>query len=449
MVILLILGFMVANGATSIFFMKRFLAVKSSLGIIFCATWTLHYVVGAAFSLLSIEQTFNYVLFSEFAAYYIAAMITGQYFIWVYGLLLLNLKPYSNFSVKYTSKAIFPIGAFYVLAALGAASFAFAIGIGTYFSTEMAQNRSNLGALADQGIGVYYYLGTFLVPASMIIGTYIFEKPSRPNLLIGLAVIFIGGVFLLPLGGRGRVILIVLTITLTAIISRNRFQFRGFISPKMIVGFLGMITLAYLWGAARETSDFSLDSGVTDWTAIFRGLAVDLTRLQSQSFIFENYSAAGTYFGFHYIESLLGPFAKFTPFSNIGLIDELSQSWYFDTLGIYGLKSAISPSFIGEIYMNFGLFGLILSPGLLYSIVFLLYKTFANDHPLSLAVIAYVMQFSMFNGGLYAMFDLLVLCMPVLLMNKFVLPRYKSLPEKYKRREMQPAHMVTKAGAGL
>jgi oligosaccharide repeat unit polymerase len=432
---IIIIILMIANVFTTIFFWRRFVERRSIIGMVFCAVWAMHYVIGCSFALLSSDMAFNLLRFDDFSEYYIISMLVGQYFIWVYGLLLLRVPPFDGHNVMYSQKAFVPVSAFYGAAVLGALLFAFVIGFGTYFSAAMAENRSNLSIIAGEGIGIYYYIGAFLVPATLLIGAYILNHPTKRNLFIAFGVTVLALILLLPLGGRGRIINITFALLLTYFIINNEYRISKFISFKWIAAFVSIIGLAYIWGVVRETSDLTLAAENTELPMIFRGLAVDLTRLQSQSFIFDRYPISGTYWGTHYIESILGPFAKFSPFQPVDLIKELSQSWYFDTIGAFGINSAISPSYLGEIYINFGVLGIVIAPVAFYGLIYGGYVLFGRSHPLSLAVIAYFVQYNMFNGGLYAMFDLLLLCMPILLMNRYVLPRVRLVPL---RRELPP-----------
>lgn len=432
---IIIIILMVANVFTTIFFWRRFVEHRSIIGMVFCAVWAMHYVVGCSFTLLSSDTAFNLLRFDEFSEYYIIAMLVGQYFIWVYGLLLLRITPFDGHNVIYSQRAFVPISAFYVAATLGAVLFAFIIGFSTYFSSAMAENRANLSIIAGEGIGVYYYIGSFLLPATLLIGAYILNHPSRRNIIIALGVVVVALALLLPLGGRGRVINITFALMLTYFIMNNEYRISKILSFKWVAAFVAIVGLAYIWGVVRETSDLTLASENTELPMIFRGLAVDLTRLQSQSFIFDRYPISGTYWGTHYVESVLGPFSRLSPFEPVGLISELSESWYFDTIGLFGVNSAISPSFLGEIYINFGILGIVIAPVAFFGLIYGGFALFGRAHPLSLAVIAFFVQFNMFNGGLYAMFDLLLLCMPILLMNRYVLPRVRMVPL---RRELPP-----------
>ncbi len=435
MTTIIIIILMVANAFTAAFFVRRFSERRSIIGLVFCAVWSMHYVIGCSLALLSSEIAFNLRNFEDFSSYYILAMLVGQYFIWVYGILLLRMAPFDGHNIIYSRRAFTPVSAFYLASVFGVVLFAAAIGFGNYFSTAMAENRANLSVIAGEGIGIYYYLGSFLMPGTLLIGAYILNHPTRRNLLIALFVIAMALLFLLPLGGRGRLINIIFALGMTYFIIRDEFRLSKLISIRLILGVVGIIGLAYVWGVVRETSDLTLASENTELSAVFSGLAVDLTRLHFQSFIFERYPISGTYWGTHYIESLLGPFSKFSPFEPVGLIQELSQSWYFDTIGAFGINSAISPSFLGEIYINFGIIGIVVAPVAFFGLIYGGYALFGRAHPLSLAVIAFFLQFNMFNGGIYALFDLLVLCMPILLMNRYVLPRVRLVPL---RQELPP-----------
>ena len=45
------------------------------------------------------------------------------------------------------------------------------------------------------------------------------------------------------------------------------------------------------------------------------------------------------------------------------------------------------------------------------------------DHPLSLAVVIYFYQFTIFHGGVYQMFDVFVITLPILFLNRRLLAR--------------------------
>ncbi len=418
MILVLIVGLSVVCAAAGAYCAWFFAATKSPLGLAFTVVWIMHYVVGNGLTLLSRHETFGLIRFEQFEVAYLAALAIGLYFLVVYAALMRRftnaLGPHSVYRREVA-------GALQFFAALGVVFgllLVQRVGIGEYFSPELAFFRARLGEHAGAGVGVYYYLATLLIPATLLLGGYAIDHPRRGAIAAAALALIASTVLFVPLGGRGRVMNLFLVLGLCYFIRKDEYRLRRFLTLEVIAAIAAILVIAYVWGVIREDP---LTEVGTDSAKVLRGLAVDMTRLNSQSFVLDRYPLLGNpQSGGHYVESLLGPFVKFLPFDGVGMIQELSARWYHDTIGGVDVMSAISPSFIGELYINFGLVGLMLAPHLLFGVLLVVRQWMDCRHPLSLAVIIYFYQFNIFHGGVYQMFDILVVTLPVLFLNRFL-----------------------------
>jgi hypothetical protein len=296
------------------------------------------------------------------------------------------------------------------------------VGIDSYFSTELAFYRSMLGDYVS-GIGVYYYIGMMLIPATLLILSYLITYPNFKNIFLFVVIIIISSILLVPLGGRGRVINLILIILISYWITRENFSLKKILSFRIILLFVFISLISLIWSNFREKNENEVN---IESISIIGGLATDMTRLQTQSFIFSKYPISGIYFGETYLSALLGPIAKYISFFTADYLSQLSSDWYFESLGAIDLKSAISPSFIGEIYMNFGFFGIIISPFFFFFVINMVVNLLTNEHALSQAVVIYYFQFSFFHGGLYVLFDILLTTVPLFLIIKYLTDNIES-----------------------
>lgn len=404
------------NVMTSAYCLKRYASRDSVLQLFFVIVWTLHYVVGNILVLVSRDYTFTFSSFENFSVAYLLSLVTGQYFLWIYIYLLdLTKKPVIQYvPLREDTRPL-------LLILFGASMFfafllIYLIGPSNYFSQEMAQYRARLGEYAFAGVGVYYYLAGFLLPATILIGAYTTAYRKPLNILLVIVAIGVSLLAFVPLGGRGRIVNILLVLLLNFIILRGEFRISKLITARTIAFFGTLMAVSYIWGRLREGPTAEVSS---DFQQIAYSLSIDMTRLPPQAFILDRYPVGGTYFGVHYLESLLGPFYPLTKLPSVGLIPELSSQWYAETIWFADLKSAISPSFIGEIYLNFGVFGILLAPFLFFLIVRGAVALGNEQSALSIAVVIYFVQFLLFHGGLYALFDMLVLTVPLLLFTRY------------------------------
>jgi oligosaccharide repeat unit polymerase len=425
MALVLIVVLTIANAMTALYCIKHYASRSTILQLFFVVVWTMHYVVGNVLVLVSTNLTYTLSSFEKFEWSYLIALAIGQYFLWAY-LFLLDLTNDKNpdyVHLRADSQAI-------VMTALGislvfAAWFIVNIGAGSYFSQELAQYRARLGDYAGEGIGVYYYLASLLLPATILVGAYAIGHPKPRNIALFLAALVIAFVVFAPLGGRGRVVNIILVLVLTYMVLRGRFRLASLANPRLVILVVTLVAASYLWGALREGF---YGQSITDPVRVAHSLSIDTTRLPFQAFILNVYDAGGTYFGVHYVEALLGPFFESTGLDGVGLLTDLSARWYYETIFGYNIRSAISPSMIGEIFINFGVIGVLFAPVLLLLLVRGAMLIGGKRSALSLAATIYFVQFSMFHGGLYALFDMLTIVLPILLFARFFSERPEPRP---------------------
>lgn len=420
MILLLIATLTACCAFTGLVYMRIFAQRRSALGLSFVVIWMLHYVAGNIVTLLSSERTFTLLEFQEFAPAYLVAVLVGLYFLLVYGQLLRRLPANDGVRMRYQVDAARVLRLFAVAGVVFGWLLALQIGLSDYFSPELAFFRTRLGEVAGEGIGVYYYLASLLVPATLLVGAYAIDHPQRRHIGVALLTLGMSVLLFVPLGGRGRVMNMFFILGLAYLIGQNEYRLRKLLTPRMLLFIAVVLAVSYVWGVLREDP---LAEVSTDSAAILRSLAVDLTRLNVQSFILDRYSVLGSFSPGHFIESLAGPFIKFLPLDGTNLIQQLSARWYHDTIGGVDVQSAMSPSFLGEMYLVFGLAGLLAAPYLLYGMVVLMRRFLDCDHPLSLAVVIYFYQFTIFHGGVYQMFDVFVITLPILFLNRFLLAR--------------------------
>jgi len=404
------------NVITSFHLLRRYASKETVLQLFFVLIWTLHYVIGNLLVLFSRDYTFIYSRFDYFETSYLIALLIGQYFIWTY-LYLLNLS--KDAGIFYVPLRERSRPALFIL--LFASMFfgfllIYLIGPSSYFSQELAQYRARLGDYAFAGVGVYYYLAGILLPATILMGAYATTYRKLGNILIFIIAMAVSLLVFVPLGGRGRVMNILLVLLLNFIILRGEFRISKLITVRTASFLVAIIAVSFLWGRWREGPTGVETAG--GYGEVAYSLSIDTTRLQFQSFILDRYPVGGIYHGSHYLESLLGPFYSMTKLPPAGLIPELSSQWYSETVWVPDLKSAISPSYIGEIYLNFGAFGVLIAPFLFFLLVRGAMRLGNERSALSVAVVVYFIQFSLFHGGLYALFDMLMLVMPMLLFTR-------------------------------
>lgn len=412
MILAAIYAFTLINAITAAYALRRYASRDSVLQFFFVLVWAIHYVIGNVLVLLSSGYTYTFVPFTEYQEGYIGAMVAGQYFLWVYLFLLDSTsKPVAEYRPLRVSALPIVLLFLAVTMAFGAL-LVLQIGVGTYFSQDLAQYRARLGEVSA-GIGYFYYLATFLISATLIAGAYAISYPRARNIMIAVGALIVAGIVFVPLGGRGRLINIILVIALAYIVSWRDFRLSKLLDKRLIALVGAVFVLSFVWGALRESPDAELPS---DFTQTVASLSIDTTRLPYQAFILERYPVSGVYYGTHYAESFLGPFYEAFGFEPVGLIQENSSRWFGETIGDPDIKSAISPSFLGETYLNFGLLGLIFAPFLFFAIMQAARALGRPDSAMSLAIVIYFFQFNLFHGGLYLSFDMLVITVPALLL---------------------------------
>jgi hypothetical protein len=409
------------NLVSAAILLPRYMRRSKIYQFTFVSVWTLHYVIGNALVLLSRDRTYALAQFSDFEGGYLMALIAGQYFLWVY-LFLQNVaqKEFSGDAVFRTS-AISPVLIIAGITSLFGALFISQIGPALFFSGELAQYRTGIGEIAGEGIGIFYYLATLMIPAALLAGAFAIDHPVGRHIALALALAILAAIVFVPLGGRGRVLNIVFVLMITFVLARREENLFRIINGRLLALVAALIAVAYIWGAVRDLNEVSAIP--VDTADVINALAVDTTRLPNQAFIFSEFPSLGTYFGLHYLESILGPLYEYVSSGSVGLIQEYSARWYGTTVNNFDQRSAVSPSFLGEIYLNFGIVGIVVAPFAFFSLVALMRKAAGGEHPVTAAMILFFIQFNSFHGGLYALFDLLVVIAPLLLAaNRLTVP---------------------------
>jgi oligosaccharide repeat unit polymerase len=409
----------------SLFFLKLFHRTKSFLGYVYVSIWLSHYVIGNIFILIARDEIFNNLKFESIAPYYFLALLYGLYFSFIYSLLLLKLnfgtfkviRSCSQFSLPY-------LIVFNVLSILFFLLFVSKIGFQNFFSPEMAIYRNILGDYSFVGIGYYYYLAILIIPAMLLIGAYMMDFPQKRNIVIFILFLVIFIVFLLPLGGRGNVINVFLILAVVRWLKNKTFDLTKLFNLKSIFLVSVLILLSVIWGSTRESISESFVTSSSENVEdnlnkqnMYRSLGIDLGRMYIQSYIFYKYSITGTSYGKSYIASILGPFYPGSMLGQESLVGDLSENWSYDTIGVTNSNSAMSPSFIGEFFINFGLIGLVIAPFVFFFILFFFKALFVSNIFLNLSVFILYFQFMFFHGGLYSLFDIIWLLLPIFIYN--------------------------------
>jgi oligosaccharide repeat unit polymerase len=412
----LIIVLTIANALSAFYCLRHYATRSSILQLFFVIVWTMHYVVGNILVLVSINLTYTLSSFARFSGDYVLSLLLGQYFLWTY-IFLLDLTS-DNISVY---RPLRPDARAVLLLLLAATTafglwFIWEVGPAEFFSQELAQYGARLGEYAFKGIGVYYYLASFLLPATILLGSYAIAYPLPRNIAIFAVAFIIALVVFVPLGGRGRALNVIFVLVLDYAFLRRRFQLRRIANPRNLIFLGAIVAIGYVWGVSRSGSGAQIP---TDPLQVAYSLSVDTTRLPVQAFILHTYPPGGSSFGMHYVESLLGPFYPFLGLRPVGLVSDLSARWYYETIFGYDVHSAISPSLIGESYITFGVIGILISPIVLFLLVRGAMLLGGKQNSLSLATVLYFVQFNIFHGGLYAMFDMAVIVVPIILFSRW------------------------------
>jgi oligosaccharide repeat unit polymerase len=288
----------------------------------------------------------------------------------------------------------------------------------------MAIYRNILGDYSFVGIGYYYYLAILIIPAMLLIGAYMMDFPQKRNIVIFILFLVIFIVFLLPLGGRGNVINVFLILAVVRWLKNKTFDLTKLFNLKSIFLVSVLILLSVIWGSTRESISESFVTSSSENVEdnlnkqnMYRSLGIDLGRMYIQSYIFYKYSITGTSYGKSYIASILGPFYPGSMLGQESLVGDLSENWSYDTIGVTNSNSAMSPSFIGEFFINFGLIGLVIAPFVFFFILFFFKALFVSNIFLNLSVFILYFQFMFFHGGLYSLFDIIWLLLPIFIYN--------------------------------
>jgi hypothetical protein len=402
-----------------LYFLKVFIKQKSFIGLTYTVIWLFHYILGNCLVLISFDEIFIQLKFETISPYYLFSLFYGLYFSVIYSYLLLKTKFGIFKNSKYFRDSDFSFLLFFnVIAVLFFLLFISKIGFNYYFSPELALFRHVLGEYSFTGIGYFYYLAILIVPAVLLMGAYMLDYPTKKSKIVFLFFFISLIILLVPLGGRGNVINIILLLIIVVWLKNGMFELSKLFTFKNILFILFLISLSVFWGNIRGSSVAGIDSSsvIADDNAglkgIERSLGIDVGRIYIQSYIFYNFPITGVYFGKSYIPSILGPFYSSEIFGEADLIGLLSKQWNNDTVGVSN-NSAMSPSFIGEFYLNFGIIGLVIAPFFLIGLLLLL-KVFLNTEIfLTKAIFIFYFQLLFFHGGLYSLFDTVWVLFPI------------------------------------
>jgi hypothetical protein len=380
-------------------------------------SWGLHYVLGGLLLLFSIDTFLWFIPEEERGVWYLNAQLYGFLFLLGFKMCYKRMKGNKHLfsEIAYSSKDGILIICFCVLAAFFGVLFIGRISVEQYFQTDLALYRARLGDYVGKGIGYYYYPMVLMVPGVLLLITYFIQRKTIWSAALALAYLALFSIVVVPLGGRGRFLNVVLVSWLVWAFRSIRFRVLSWGKVTvMIFLVLSGIGLGHVRGYL-----ISGDGGTISWSSALSAMRFDLSRIDFQSYIYSKYGIGGHSLGKGYVEGVLGPFAGLLAMvpENGGMIRDLSREWHYDSIGAE-IESAISPGFIGELYINFGLIGASLS-GIIFAVLLNSVQRSMNlKSSLERAFLGYFGIFTAFHGGLYALFSILWIYWPIWLINR-------------------------------
>ena len=396
--------------------------------LLFTFGWGLNYILGGLLILINTEDFLPFMPVESSLLYFFGTQLSGLIFILTYKIFykrpsFLNKQQafleYKKSDLKYLL----------IFAGIGivfGVLFILKISIPKYFDPKLALYRADLGDYTFIGIGFYYYLMMLNVPAAILLLDYTVQHPRVLSITASLIYFSFFLLLTVPLGGRGRTLNIFIVVGLSLIFRLWNAR-RKFIYTTMALSLFFLVFVSLIWGNVRENPIDQIQ--IFDKNIEYlKSLRWDLTRVEPQTYIIATYPPTGRFFGTTYILSILGPFQKYLlPYwEPSDLISDLSRHWYYDMLGVE-IRSAISPSLIGEMYMNFGVCGLCLAGFVFAKLINFVQGRMNLRFPLQLALLAYFFLYLTMHGGFYNIFDILWICWPIWGLHKlFVRKRRES-----------------------
>jgi hypothetical protein len=232
----------------------------------------------------------------------------------------------------------------------------------------------------QHGTGMYFRLIYMMIVGSILLTAYLLAK-NRPR--IALIPVVLCGLFLLPLGGRGRAIMPLLAGLLLQWYRKRgekgwpKFRFRiahvfVFVASLLLITWLFHFGAMYRGGHGMGALGMSL-SLQANWQYIKKSVFVDFGQLHSLAgaiAIGPGVLEGQTFFG-----SLSWPISEVLPIpgrsAGIFIIESLVG---FSKDNRWGLHASL----IGDTYLNFGLFGIMLIMPLFGMLCKLLYAKFRS-----------------------------------------------------------------------
>jgi hypothetical protein len=232
----------------------------------------------------------------------------------------------------------------------------------------------------QQGTGMYFRLIYMMIVGSILLSAYLLAR-NRPR--IALVPVVLCGLFLLPLGGRGRAIMPLLAGLLLLWYRKReergwpKFRFRiahafVFVPSLLLITWLFHFGAMYRGGHGMGALAMSL-SLQGNWQYVQRSIFVDFGQLHGLAgaiAIGPGVLEGKTFFG-----SLSWPLSEVLPIpgrsTGIFIIETLMG---FSKENRWGLHASL----IGDAYLNFGLFGIMLIMPLFGMLSKLLYAKFRS-----------------------------------------------------------------------
>jgi hypothetical protein len=213
-----------------------------------------------------------------------------------------------------------------------------------------------------------------------------------------------------PLGGRGRVMNVVVILLVMWYLERRGLTRQMVVRGASVV--VVLLAIAQVWGNVRG-KEASVDLAEAAQHDVLPSLRTATTRLEFQAYILGTYPAGGFLYGGSYPQAVLGPFYKYVPsaLTSTDLVRDASSRWFMDAVG-KDREAAISPSFLGELYINFGILGILVS-GCIFALLIRLLQAGIGPYSLERAYFLYYGLYLVMHGGLYHVFDSLWLFAPI------------------------------------
>lgn len=284
------------------------------------------------------------------------------------------------------------------------------IGIHNFFSQELSLHRANLSIVGGIGVGYPYYLTLLLGPSVVLAyAAFCFSRRKR-YLLLAVLLFMLYAAVTIPLGGRGRTmsILVLLAIVHYYLMKRYRLRFRT------IALVVGLIAIAQFWGEIRNPDPTAKPRPISEHIKTI--VLGDLSRAQMNIFIYDSFGPGDWSLGKNFLLYPLGPIGErlFPKEWKYDFVRDLSDRFYLAAIGAR-IDSAVSPSYMGEMYGAFGPLGLILGP-ILLGVFHGWASRRVEEKPLGgvdKAYLVFLGTYQIVLGGVYNLFPMLWAYLPV------------------------------------